>query len=62
MTIINESKTPPFMIEDDVEVSEDIRLKYRYLDLRRPVMFNTLKMRHQVTKVMRDFLRWRGFS
>ena len=61
MTIINESKTPPFMIEDDVEVSEDIRLKYRYLDLRRPVMFETLKMRHQVTKVMRDFLDARGF-
>ena len=43
MTIINESKTPPFMIEDDVEVSEDIRLKYRYLDLRRPVMFEYIK-------------------
>ncbi|WP_394233065.1 aspartate--tRNA ligase [Niallia oryzisoli] len=61
MTIINESKTPPFMIEDDAEVSEDVRLKYRYLDLRRPVMFNTLKMRHQVTKVMRDFLDSEGF-
>jgi len=61
MTIINESKTPPFMVEDDVEVSEDVRLKYRYLDLRRPVMFNTLKMRHQVTKVMRDFLDGEGF-
>lgn len=61
MTIINEAKTPPFMIEDDVEVSEDIRLKYRYLDLRRPVMFETLKMRHQVTKVMRDFLDGEGF-
>ena len=56
MTIINESKTPPFMIEDKADVSEDVRLKYRYLDLRRPVMFETLKMRHQVTKVMRDFL------
>ena len=44
------------MIEDDTEVSEDIRLKYRYLDLRRPVMFNTFKMRHQVTKAIRDFL------
>ena len=55
MTIINESKTPPFMIEDQAEVSEDVRLKYRYLDLRRPVMFETLKMRHQITKVMRDY-------
>ncbi len=61
MTVINESKTPPFMIEDDVEVSEDVRLKYRYLDLRRPAMFNTLKMRHQVTKVMRDYLDGEGF-
>ena len=43
MTIINESKTPPFMIEDEVEVSEDVRLKYRYLDLRRPVMFQYIK-------------------
>jgi aspartyl-tRNA synthetase len=61
MTIINASKTPPFMIEDDTEVSEDVRLKYRYLDLRRPVMFETLKMRHQVTKTMRDFLNGEGF-
>src|SRR3954468_7586500 len=61
MTIINESKTPPFMIEDQADVSEDVRLKYRYLDLRRPVMFETLKMRHQVTKTMRDFLNGEGF-
>lgn len=61
MTIINESKTPPFMIEDDTDVSEDVRLKYRYLDLRRPAMFETLKMRHQVTKAMRDFLDGEGF-
>ncbi len=61
MTIINESKTPPFMIEDKADVSEDVRLKYRYFDLRRPVMFETLKMRHQVTKVMRDFLDSEGF-
>lgn len=61
MTIINESKTPPFMIEDQTEVSEDVRLKYRYLDLRRPVMFETLKMRHQITKVMRDYLDSEGF-
>ena len=53
VTIINESKTPPFAIADDAEVSEEIRLKYRYLDLRRPVMFETLKMRHRVTKAIR---------
>ncbi|WP_335869248.1 aspartate--tRNA ligase [Bacillus sp. 2205SS5-2] len=59
--IINESKTPPFMIEDATEVSEDLRLKYRYLDLRRPVMFETFKMRHQVTKSIRHFLDDQGF-
>jgi len=61
ITILNEAKTPPFSIEDKTEVAEDLRLKYRYLDLRRPVMFETFKMRHQVTKVMRDFLDAEGF-
>jgi aspartyl-tRNA synthetase len=61
VTIINEAKTPPFMIDDRTDVSEDVRLKYRYLDLRRPVMFNTFKMRHQVTKAIRDFLDEEGF-
>ncbi|MDF1506833.1 aspartate--tRNA ligase [Robertmurraya sp. DFI.2.37] len=61
VTIINEAKTPPFTIDNKSEVSEDIRLKYRYLDLRRPVMFETFKMRHQVTKVVRDFLDSEGF-
>jgi aspartyl-tRNA synthetase len=56
ITIINEAKTPPFVIDNKADVSEDVRLKYRYLDLRRPVMFDTFKMRHQVTKAMRDFL------
>ena len=61
VTILNEAKTPPFMIEDKTEVSEDVRLKYRYLDLRRPVMFETLKMRHEVTKTIRDYLDDNGF-
>ncbi|MFE8703499.1 aspartate--tRNA ligase [Cytobacillus sp. FJAT-54145] len=61
VTIINEAKTPPIMIADKTDVSEDVRLKYRYLDLRRPVMFETFKMRHKVTKVMRDFLDREGF-
>ncbi|MEH7442288.1 aspartate--tRNA ligase [Bacillus sp. JJ1122] len=56
LTIINEAKTTPFIIADKTDVSEDVRLKYRYLDLRRPVMFETFKMRHQVTKAIRDFL------
>ncbi len=61
VTIINTAKTPPFVIADQTDVSEDVRLKYRYLDLRRPVMFNTFKMRHQVTKAIRDFLDEEGF-
>lgn len=61
VTIINEAKTPPFTISDKTDVSEDVRLKYRYLDFRRPVIFETLKMRHQVTKHIRDFLDTEGF-
>ncbi|WP_413308554.1 aspartate--tRNA ligase [Bacillus sp. 1P10SD] len=61
VTIINEAKTPPFMISDKTDASEDVRLKYRYLDFRRPVIFETLKMRHQVTKQIRDFLDSEGF-
>ncbi|PLR93753.1 aspartate--tRNA ligase [Bacillus sp. T33-2] len=61
VTILNDAKTPPFTIADNTDVSEDIRLKYRYLDLRRPVMFETFKMRHQVTKAIRDYLDGEGF-
>lgn len=61
ITILNEAKTPPFVLDDKMDVSEDIRLKYRYLDLRRPAMFETFKMRHQITKVMRDFLDSENF-
>ncbi len=61
ITILNASKTPPFSIDDKVEVSEDVRLKYRYLDLRRPAMFETLKMRHQATQTIRNFLDSEGF-
>ncbi|MGN7942473.1 aspartate--tRNA ligase [Virgibacillus sp. 6R] len=62
VTIINAAKNPPFLIEDKSdEVSEDVRLKYRYLDLRRPALFNTIKMRHEVTRSMRNFLDENGF-
>jgi aspartyl-tRNA synthetase len=61
VTVLNEAKTPPFMITDKTDASEDVRLKYRYLDFRRPVMFETLKMRHQVTKTIRNFLDSEGF-
>jgi aspartyl-tRNA synthetase len=59
--IINEAKTPPFMIDDQMEVSEDVRLKYRYIDLRRSVMADTFKMRHNVTTSFRTFLNDNGF-
>lgn len=61
ITIINEAKNPPFAIEDKVEVSEDLRLKYRYLDLRRPAMYNTFKLRSDITRSIRNFLQNEGF-
>lgn len=61
MVILNKAKTPPFYIVDGVEVDENIRLKYRYLDLRRPEMKENLVLRHKVIKSMRDFLDARDF-
>ncbi|NMH75065.1 aspartate--tRNA ligase [Bacillus sp. RO2] len=59
--VLNAAKTPPFVLDNKTEVNEDIRLKYRYLDLRRPVMFDTLKMRHDVTRSIREFLNDQQF-
>ncbi|WP_274362656.1 aspartate--tRNA ligase [Paenibacillus thermotolerans] len=59
--IFNSAKTPPFFIEDGVEVDESVRLKYRYLDLRRPEMQKTLMLRAQAMKLFRDFLTDEGF-
>jgi aspartyl-tRNA synthetase len=59
--ILNTSETPPFYINEEVEVDENLRLKYRYLDLRRPRMKENLLLRHRVVKFMHDFLDARGF-
>ena len=61
MTVLNESKTPPFYVNEESEVDELLRLKYRYLDLRRPKMRDMLVMRHRAVKFIRDFLSERGF-
>jgi aspartyl-tRNA synthetase len=59
--VLAEAETPPFPIEDRVEAGEDLRLKYRYLDLRRPEMTSVLKMRHLVVKTIRDHMDALGF-
>ncbi len=61
LRVLNTAKTPPFYIQDDIDVDENIRLKYRYLDLRRPEMQKNLILRHKVTKAMRDFFDNHGF-
>ncbi len=61
MTLLNKSKTPPFYIEDNINVEENLRLKYRYLDLRRPEMYNRLVMRHRVISLIRNYLDMNGF-
>ena len=61
LTLLNEAKTPPFPIVDDTPVSEDVRLKYRYLDLRRPRLQANIGLRHRVTAVIRRYFDANGF-
>ncbi|AXI09562.1 aspartate--tRNA ligase [Oceanobacillus sp. 143] len=61
ISILNTSKTPPFAIQDETEVSEDLRLKYRYLDLRRAPLQETFKLRHKTTQAIHKFLDNEGF-
>ncbi len=61
LNILNKSKTPPLEICERVDVNEDMRLKYRYLDLRKPSMQNNLLIRHKAAKAVRDFYDSEGF-
>ena len=59
--ILNESETPPFYIEEGIDTNDALRLKYRYLDLRRPDMQRNMVMRHRVAKIARDYFDEQGF-
>jgi aspartyl-tRNA synthetase len=61
LIILNEAKTPPFPIKDEVDVTEDVRLKYRYLDLRRPRMQHNLMMRHKMYLLTREYFDRNNF-
>jgi len=61
LIILNDSKVPPFTITDEVKANDDLRLKYRYLDLRRNPMQQTIEMRHRVIFAMRQYLNEKGF-
>ena len=61
LRILNTAQTPPFMIDEYSEVAENIRLKHRYLDLRRPAIQNNLMLRHRVARTVRTYLDGKGF-
>lgn len=61
LRILNTAQTPPIAIEENSNVKEEVRLKYRYLDLRRPDMQEKLKVRHRITKIARDYYDENGF-
>ena len=61
LTVLNRSEVPPFTIEEDTDGGDDIRMKYRYLDLRRPNVRRNLELRHRMTIAVRDYLDKQGF-
>ena len=61
LRILNFSETPPFEIDDDINVNDDVKMKYRFLDLRRPSMQNSLMLRHKIVKIVRDYYDSHGF-
>ena len=61
LKVLSEAKVPPFVVADDVAASEELRLRYRYLDLRRPVLQSNLGLRHRVTMAVREYFDGHGF-
>ena len=61
LNILNTANTPPFPVEDDIDVAEDIRMRYRFIDLRRPEMQKTLAMRHKAALAARNYMNEQGF-
>ncbi len=61
LEILNPAKTPPFVIEDETDGGDDLRMKYRYLDLRRPIVRQSLELRHRMAKATRDYMDSQGF-
>jgi len=61
LSVLNPAATPPFLVEDETSASEDVRLKYRYIDLRRPTLQKTLAMRHSTAQIIRKYFSDNGF-
>jgi aspartyl-tRNA synthetase len=61
LRLLNKAETPPFMLDEFTDVAENLRLKYRYLDLRRPAVQNCLMLRHKVARTVRNYLDQEGF-
>ena len=61
LIVLNEAETPPFAIKDDIDTHEDLRLKYRYLDLRRPKLQKSLILRHKMAQITRQYFDENGF-
>ena len=61
LRVLNMAQTPPFQVEDHNDVNENVRLKYRYVDLRRPSVLKNFKLRHEVSRLTRDYFNEQGF-